>query len=263
MHISNVSWIAGILLSTAGVRAGAFEGRITVGLMQGGSSENLLYTAGTNCLRIERLESDQPYPRNLVNRQSGEIDLLFPHNRSFVRLKNTTPSESSPAPAMPGTPQPFGASPRPTPRNEPMIPATAASPVVPPMMPAMPMIPGQSLDLKATGQTTNLLGYDCAEYELRQRGEVMDIWATDKLFPFQPYLRNQPHPLGPRMVEEQWPGLLRARKLFPLLAILKLENGPERLRFEVKSVKPGRIDDPGNTLFRAPPDYREIQPLPF
>ena len=113
----------------------------------------------------------------------------------------------------------------------------------------------------ATNQTTNLLGYVCSRYELRDRDRVMEIWATDKLLPFQSWLASQPHRFGPRMIEEQWAEMLKAKKLFPLLAVLKYENGPERLRFEVKSVKPEKIED--GALFQPPSDYFEIQPLPF
>ena len=118
-------------------------------------------------------------------------------------------------------------------------------------------------ELKATGEKTNLLGYVCTRYELKQRGEVMEIWATDRLLPFQPWLANQPPRFGPRMIEEQWGELLKQQKLFPLLAILRFENGPERLRFEVKAITPERIEDHDGKLFQPPPDYHEIEPLPF
>ena len=132
-----------------------------------------------------------------------------------------------------------------------------------PMMPMMPMGMMEKPELKSTGEKTNLLGYTCMRYELKQRGEVMEIWATDKLLPFQPWLANQPPRFGPRMIEEQWGELLKAKKLFPLLAILKFEQGPERLRFEVKAITSERIEDKDGTLFHPPPDYHEIEPLPF
>jgi len=76
-------------------------------------------------------------------------------------------------------------------------------------------------------------------------------------------LQNQPHRFGPRLIEEQWPELLKARKLFPLLAILRFESGPERFRFEVNTVTPEKIEDRDGKLFQPPPGYQEIQPLPF
>jgi hypothetical protein len=121
----------------------------------------------------------------------------------------------------------------------------------------------QPTELKPTDQTTNLLGYTCTRYELKERGESMEIWATDKLLPFQPWLASQPPRFGPRRIEEQWVELVKARKLFPLRAVLKFENGPERLRFEVTAIEPGKIDPLDAALFQPPPGYQEIQPLPF
>ena len=121
----------------------------------------------------------------------------------------------------------------------------------------------EKMELTGTGEQTNLLGLACEKFQLKQRGEVMEIWATDALLPFQNYVRNQPHRFGRRMIEEQWGDLLKARKLFPLRAVLKFENGAERLRFEVKSVTPGRVEDKDGALFQPPPDYHELEPLPF
>jgi hypothetical protein len=132
-----------------------------------------------------------------------------------------------------------------------------------PAMPMMPAPPAETIGLKATGETTNLLGLACAKYELKQRGETMEIWATAALLPFQDYVRRQPHRAGPRRLEEQWGGLLAEQKLFPLLAVLKSDSGAERWRFEVKSVTPEKIRDEDGRLFQPPPDYVEIQPLPF
>jgi hypothetical protein len=133
-------------------------------------------------------------------------------------------------------------------------------------MPAMPLPPMDMMDkveFNATGQKTNLLGYACEKFEFRQRGEVLEIWATDTLLPFQAWLANQPHRFGPRQIEEQWPELLKARKLFPLRASLKFGNDPERLCFEVKAITPEKIEDRDGALFQPPPDYHELEPLPF
>jgi len=128
----------------------------------------------------------------------------------------------------------------------------------------MPPIRQEPAELKATDETTNLLGYACTRYELKQRDEMIEVWATDKLLPFQPWLQNQPRHFGPRMIEEQWGELLKAKKLFPLLAVLKYENGPERFRFEVKTITPEKIKkEDAEKLFQPPADYREIEPLPF
>jgi hypothetical protein len=278
-----------------------FVGRIQATLTRGAETQTFFYTVSTNRLRVERRETDRPYAVNVLELASGELTLLFPHNRSFVRLKPAAESGPPPMPAMPPLPAgPSGAvSPPGTgigpgalppgigPTN---LPGVAAPPPMrslsqmppgglPPgigpqaggasgvgALPAMPMMPMELMEkpkLKATGQKTNLLGYTCEKFTLQQRGEVMEIWATDKRLPFQPWLANQPSRFGPRVIEEQWGALLTAKKLFPLLAILKLEDGPERLRFEVKSIKAEKIEDRDGTLFQPPPDYHEIEPLPF
>ena len=140
-------------------------------------------------------------------------------------------------------------------------------------MPMMqrPIIP--QLDLKPTGEKTNLLGFVCEKYELRRFGQVMEIWATDRLLPFQGYAQHQPHRFGAPTLEERWSELLKAKKLFPLLAVLRWElptsrigitpvsRAAERYRFEVKSVSSEPVTD--ESFFLVPAGYHEIQPLPF
>ena len=128
-------------------------------------------------------------------------------------------------------------------------------------MPAMPMM--GIMELQPTGLRTNLLGFACESFEIKQHGEVMEIWATDQWLPFQAYVRDQPRPAGPRVIAEQWAELLRAKKLFPLLATLKVDNGLEEMRFEVKSVIPQKLAEADDQLFQPPSDYIEIRPLPF
>ena len=269
----------------------SFEGRLTATCARGGETQTWLYTVGPSQLRLERAETNWPHAQNLVALDTGALTLVFPHNRSFVRLKpvadTATPPHLNPlpqttgerrpeskAPSVPSVPSPLPLKGEgqgegvvvPAPPPMPPLPAGVGPQAdaglgVPPMMPMMPMEP--PLELKATGQTTNLLGYACARYELKQRGETLEIWATDKLLPFQPWQPNQCPRFGPRMIEEQWGDLLRAQNLFPLLAVLKPDHGPERLRFEVKSVKEEKITDPDGKLFQPPADYHEVQPLPF
>lgn len=256
----------------------AFEGRIAATLSRGGDAQKLLYTVGTNALRVEQLDTNWPHARDIVNFQTGEITLLFPHNRSFVRLQNSgtggAPVRSNdgniqsrvsgPNLQLTGgmpVPLPAGVGPQPGAFGAPPNVAGGMSP--PPTMPMMPVPPMEKAELVQTNGTTNILGLVCSRYELRQRGEVMEIWATDKLFPFRPYLENQPHRFGPRMIEEQWGALVAEKKLFPLRAVLSFENGPERMRFEVTAITPQKLKSEDMKLFEPPPEYMEIQPLPF
>jgi len=300
----NIQWIATmktslLLILTAALGLGngpacAFEGSIKATLVRGGQTETILYTIGTNDLLLERGETDLPYPRNIFNLQTGELTLLFPNNRSFVRLKTADPISTPPMPGVPPPPGelPPGVGPQAPVVTAPHVPRLPVRPNLPALpsgigpqagatpgtlagaprmagmpsmgaMPIMPMSAMDGLDLRATGEKTNLLGYPCQRYELTQRDEVMEIWATDQLVPFQPYLQSQPLSLAPRMIVEQWGDLLKARKLFPLLATLKTVNGAERLRYQVEIITPEKIEDPGEKIFQPPAGYREVKPLPF
>jgi hypothetical protein len=304
----------------------AFEGRIHAVMIQGNETNALLYTAGTDSLRVEMTVTNSdpsragwPNPVDILDRNSGTLTLLFPNNRSFVHLKPATDAATAAAPGLPGMPAPFGAGPMPpgslppgigpqsAPGAPPMPnmpalppgvgPETQATPGMPPMpampvrpqppgglppgvgpqspvgpgvpgmpaMPMMPMMPGmmEKMELQATGQKTNLLGFACQQYVLKQRGETLEIWATDQLLPYQPYVQNQPHRFGPQRIEEQWPGMLTSRKLFPLLATLRYNKGAERFRFEVQSVTPQKLTDEEAKLFEPPAGYFEVEPLPF
>jgi hypothetical protein len=279
----------------------AFEGRITAVTIRGNQRDVLLYTIDTNSLRVEMTATNWPNPVDILDRNSGELTLLFPNNRSFVRLKpaeeNSSPMPpgfppmpggSPPGVAVPpGSPGVSGIPPGPAPANFPVMPmmpaglppsvgpqaqnpkppGVSAMPTMPAAggMPSMPPIPtpGDVVELKSTNEKTNLLGFACEKFEIKQRGETMDIWATGQLPPFQSYVRTQPHRIGPRMLEQQWPELLKAGKLFPLLVSLKYNNGLERFRFEVTSVTPQKLTDEDAARFQPPPGYFEIQPLPF
>ena len=281
----------------------AFEGRIHAVMTRGNETNALLYTVGTNSLRVEMTATNWPNPVDILDRNTGELTLLFPNNRSYVHLKSATDAVTAPTPGVPGMLMPPGGLPPGIgPQSAPVAPAMPAMPPWPampnmpamparpqppgglppgvapqspagpgaagmPAMPAMPMpmMPGmmEKMELQATGQETNLLGFACQRYELKQRGETLEIWATDQLLPYQPYVQNQPHRFGPRRIEEQWPELVKARKLFPLLAVLRSDHGPERFRFQVQSVTPQKLTADDTNLFQPPAGYFEIQPLPF
>jgi hypothetical protein len=274
------------LIAVVAPAAFAFEGRINAVLVRGTATTPLIYIAGTNSLRIEVAATNRPNPVDIVDIRSGTLTLLFPHNRSFVRVKAVAEESSDPRLRLPTMPMPSGdlppgAGPRSQFGTSPDLPAISAIPNKPASPPSVstqvqprpgtptmprPMMPKGSiekLDLKATGVKTNILGFASEKYELKRRGETMEVWATKQLLPYQAYQRNQPHRFGPRGIEEQWAALLTSRKLFPLRAILRSDSGVERFRFEVKSVTPEKLTAGDAHLFEPPSDYHEIAPLPL
>ena len=265
--------IAGCLAALAS-KANAFEGRIEISTSQDDETTSLLYTVSDSFLRIEVTGNKAPTPIDIVDLKSGALTLVFPHNRSFVRLNPGSigrwPVASGGSPdAMTKPLGTRGMPPVPTPANGlPPDVGPQSSRILsgePPALP-MPIAPPsmhEKIELKATGQKDKILGFACEQFEIKQRGETMKIWATDKLLPFHPYVQNQRPRFGPRMLEEQWAEAVAAKKMFPLRATLRFDERAEGFRFEVKSIAPGKIDDKGAKLFQPPPDYTEIQPLQF
>jgi hypothetical protein len=217
------------------------------------------------------METNLSHAVNLVRMDDGEVTLVYPQNRGFVRLSRKTDAVATPVPPgfpqVPGGPPGLGVTPAPRPAGPPGG-GTPIGAGAPPMqggagLPFMPPPRIEPLELQETGQTTNLLGFDCKRFELKQRGTTMEIWATDQLFPFQVYTETQPNRLAAHFIENRWPELLKARNLFPLLATLKSDNGNERLRFEVVSILPQQFKDEDMKLFLPPAGYVELKPLPF
>jgi hypothetical protein len=245
------------LLVTNG--AFGFDGRIVAVLSKCNETMRLAYTVGTNMVRIESTATNQLSPVDVLDLPSGTLTVLFPHNRSFVRLKKGGASvlmskkRASEAMALESktNPQPGNLS------------GVRVGSALAPVAPAVLEAPEGKLELQSTEQKTNILGFACRKYELKRQGETLEIWATEELMPFQAYVRNQTPGFGPRTTEEEWPALMTSRRLFPLVAILRVDNGPLRFRFEVVSVTPEKISDPDGKIFQPPADYVERRPLPF
>jgi hypothetical protein len=238
---------AASLLGISAATAEPFQGQIEAVVTRGEQSTRLLYTIGPETVRVEVVDPKTPAPVDLLDLKSGTLTLLFPHNHSFMRMKSgRVDKTSAPAPGFP---------------MRPSLPGAAAAPAIPPM-PRMPA-PGQQVEaLKATGRKERILGFDCAQYEISERGETIAVWATVELVPFQNYRRDASPHYGPRLLEEEWAEQLAEEKIFPLRAVLHDETPNERFRFEVKSIRPAKVEkaEEKEKLFRPPADYSEIQP---
>jgi hypothetical protein len=252
--------VLAVLITGLGIvcSASAFEGRIAATITQGGITETLLYTAGTNFLRIERKETDQPYPCDIVDLASDQMTLLYPHLRSFIRFSVSSQSNDT-SPGLPQMPSatPGAMAPGVGPTGVPGAPSPGMG------MPMMPRVSATHLELKDMGETMKLLGYSCEHYQIVQPNETMDVWATDQLLPFQAYLRSQPFRRGPVVIEQQWGQLLKDKKMFPLRAVLTLQGGREFFQFNISEINPEKIEDKDGSLSQVPAGYNEVQPFQF
>ena len=133
--------------------------------------------------------------------------------------------------------------------------------MVPPMTGGM----GPPPELKRTEQKKKLHGFDAALYTFGDRGQTLEIWATNdgQLFPFRLIERDQfANRFGPQMLEEQWATLLRDKSLFPLQATLRMEGGgAAQFTFAAEKIDKKKISD--EKLFQPPEKYLEIQAPPF
>ena len=94
------------MVCVAGLAAQAFEGRIEAVQVRGDQSQQFTWTVGTNMLCVVRNGTDRPEIKNLVALDTGEVTLVFPNNRSYMRYR---PANSSQAPAgFPEMPFPPG-----------------------------------------------------------------------------------------------------------------------------------------------------------
>lgn len=142
---------------------------------------------------------------------------------------------------------------------------TRGMPMMPPM-PPMPGIPGREgpTRLKKTDEVREIYGVQCTKYTMSDPREGnFEIWAADDLIPFFLLTHDAPRLRRRRELHESWPATLREKGLFPMLAILKDEDGEhEILRFEVTSFDPEKKPEDAS-LFKVPPGFHEIEPLPF
>jgi len=235
--------VAAGLLGLVAADAAPFEGRIEVMVTRNGEPTALLYTLQPGALRIEILSATKPEPVNIVDLKTGALTLVLPHNRSFVVVKGGRGEAR--LPPMPLRPA-----------------SVAGAPPMPPI-PAVPAAPGGRLELKPTGKREKILGFDCAQFELSERGERVEVWATDALGPFREYVRQGGPHFGPRQLEEQWAEQMAANKLFPLRASLHDETSTVRFKFEVRSITPAKLTEEHQKLFHPPEGYAESPPLPL
>lgn len=265
----------------------SFEGGISAVVTSNGETQKFLYTVKGEQVRIERTETNNVFPINIVDLKTGRTTLIQPFNRTFVVLTNlemsVAPNNGVPfpsaaptfnPPAVPQVPQStnpaaaeaFAQMRAASRRGSGSVPAVGANQgaQIAEMIAAM-RAGGKAAkpELKLTGGVTNILGLECRQYEIKFGNDVMKLWATATLVPFPVYHKNQARKYGTTILAEEWSPLLRDAKLFPMSAVLSYVNGPERYRFEVTNISPQKSQDEPAKTFAPPRGFQELPQMPF
>jgi hypothetical protein len=129
--------------------------------------------------------------------------------------------------------------------------------------PGQPNGSGEPKDVKLekTGRTAKILGYDCEEYVMTDRGDSTEMWLTEQLGSFMGLGGGNPMGgmMGGRKAKADgaaWEKLLKDKKgAFPLRIVSRDPRGKEKFRLEAKKIEPGKLSD---DLFAPPADFQKF-----
>jgi hypothetical protein len=108
-----------------------------------------------------------------------------------------------------------------------------------------------AVEIKKTGKTQKLLGYDCEEYLVKDGERETDVWMTKELGAFELYRMGGGRQ---RSSAEAWQKAIGGKGGFPLLAVTKM-SGKELSSLKATKVEKKSLDD---SLFKIPEGYQRM-----
>lgn len=119
---------------------------------------------------------------------------------------------------------------------------------------------GEEFTFEKTGETAEILGYDCVKYVSKNKELTSDIWVTEELGRFAGLGANANPMAGPGGARKPsptaaWEKALAGRNFFPLRVVSRNPKGEEQFRLETLAVQKGA--QPA-ALFAAPADYQKL-----
>lgn len=115
--------------------------------------------------------------------------------------------------------------------------------------PMMPMSAGSAGgSISKTGETKNILGYNCEKFLFHQDGKKGEAWMTDELGAFMFFMNSQQE-------MPDWQGEVLDAGYFPLHVTEYDEDGNVESIFNVKEVTPMKLS---LDLFEVPASYKKI-----
>lgn len=115
--------------------------------------------------------------------------------------------------------------------------------------------------IEKTGRTEKILGYDCEEYVVTDRGNSTAMWITEQLGSFMGLGTGNPMGgmMGGRKAKAEgaaWETLLKGKKgWFPLRVVSRDAKGKEKFHLEAKKIEPGNLSD---ELFAPPAGFQKF-----
>lgn len=115
--------------------------------------------------------------------------------------------------------------------------------------------------IEKTGRSEKILGYDCEEWLMTDKGESTALWVTEQLGTFMGLGGGNPMGgmMGGRKAKAEgstWEKLLKDKKgWFPLRVVSRDGRGKEKFRLEAKKIEPGNLAD---DLFAPPAGFQKF-----
>lgn len=115
--------------------------------------------------------------------------------------------------------------------------------------------------IEKTGRTEKILGYDCDEYVVTDKGDSTAMWITEQLGSFMGLGTGNPMGgmMGGRKAKADgaaWEQLLKGKKgWFPLRVVSRDAHGKEKFHLEAKKIEPDTLPD---DLFAPPAGFQKF-----
>lgn len=123
------------------------------------------------------------------------------------------------------------------------------------------VVEGSGPRLVDTGETMEILGYDCTRYLLEDNIRAIEVWATKELGPYV----GASDPMQRKGAKNAWETMLAGAGLFPLRVTDRDSDGNLVFSLDVTEIDPSPLDE---ALFTIPEGYQEfkmpsMQGMPF
>jgi len=206
--------------------AKSFEGKVSLALSAGGKArpQTMDYSIKGQKLRMD-MSADQQQVTTIMDMQKLEMLMLMPEQRMYMVM----PIKQAVDKAAKMAEKDLDKSP----------------------------------DIEVTGRTEKILGYECAEILVKDKGGVTEMWVAEDLGMFMG-LGNNPGGGGGMFgggrkssaAAAKWEEALKGKGGFPLRVISRDAKGKETFKMEATKIEPGKLPE---SLFSPPAGYERFQ----